>query len=301
MEIERASNASLINNPYKDIYLLLNSGMTFKILLAVLMIACLSTAFEIKAKPEAKPIFWQTATCQVTDCNICPTPDDGTCSQCNDGFYGFDTKTCESCKTGADAKIVNCALCTYDAATPLLTCDKCDDGYFSYTNTQCEGCSTSTFTNIPNCAICTYDAANPLLTCSKCDFTFYLDETNACQNCLTSPSAIAGCADCSYDIPTTKVTCNNCDAGFYSIGSTQCESCSASTVSNIPNCVQCGYDAAATPILQCSQCDVGFYLSANGTLCNPCTDISGGCIECTSADNNGTNKSCTKCLDQYIK
>lgn len=275
--------------------------MNSKILLAVLMIACLSTAFEIKANPTAKPTFWQTVGCTAPDCNTCPTPDDGTCTLCNDGFYLFNPTTCEDCKTGADGKIDNCALCTYDvAATPPLKCNQCDDGFFSYTNIQCEGCSTSAITNIPNCALCTYDAVTLALTCSKCDFTFYLDQANACQSCATGPNVVANCKDCSFDLPTTTVTCNNCDAGFYAIGNTKCESCSASTVENIPNCVQCAYDAAATPILQCSQCAVGFYLSANGTLCNPCTDISNFCIECTADDNNGTNKGCTKCQDQYI-
>lgn len=232
--------------------------MTSKLLLTVLMIACLSTAFEIDTKPKAKPTFWRTAGCIVPDCNTCPTPDDGTCDQCNDGFYLFDTTTCENCKTGADGKIDNCAKCTYDAA------------------------------------------ATPALTCTMCDFTFYLDETNACQSCVTSPSAIADCKDCTYDIPTTTVTCKNCDAGFYANGNTKCESCSSSAFMKIDNCAQCAYDAAATPQLQCSQCAVGFYLASNGTQCNPCTDISNGCSECKADDNNGTNKACTRCLDQYL-
>lgn len=289
----------MINNPLKDIYLLLNSGMNSKILLVIIIIVCLSTAFEINGKPKVKFIFWQTVGCTAPDCNICPTPDDGTCDKCNDGFYLFNPTTCEDCKTGVDGNISNCALCTYNATvTPALICNTCDNGFFGFTDTQCDACSSNTVRNISNCSLCTYDTINSTLTCDQCDFTYYLDQTNACQSCVTSPQAIAGCADCSYNISTTTVTCNNCDAGFYATNTTQCESCSASAFLQIANCITCTYDAATTT-LQCSGCASGFYLSNNGTKCDPCTNIP-GCALCTVVDNNGTNLTCTQCQDQYI-
>ncbi len=74
-------NDSLINNPYKDIYLLLNSGMNSNILLALLMIACLATAYDTNRNSKTGFLRrGQTAGCTVPDCKTCPTPDDGTCT-----------------------------------------------------------------------------------------------------------------------------------------------------------------------------------------------------------------------------
>jgi len=253
--------------------LLFNSEMSFKVVLCMLLLACLLSAFQIGEKAIFSQTLRQNASCTVTDCKLCPV-DNATCTECESTFYLLNN-ACPQCS----GTINNCDNCSNaDSSIDSPVCDACQANYLPTNNrTKCELCSTV----ISNCTTCNVNS-----TCDVCNGDSYRDAFGA--SCPLCSSSIADCASCTADDSGANVVCKGCSSLY--LKNNACVDCSTF----VQNCANCDF-ATQT----CTLCATGYYLANNGTECKPCNGTIPNCATCTPSAPNA-DPTCKSCNDQYL-
>lgn len=136
-----------------------------------------------------------------------------------------------------------CVACLPNCLSCLdgTTCYECMPQYY-LENSTCVKCSFG-------CSICSSSSV-----CSTCNNGLYLTSSGSCSPCGT------GVATC------TIATIQTCQDNYFFLSSI-CAGC-------LTHCQSC------SDFVTCSNCESGYYLSADTTVCLPCPT---NCLICTSA------------------
>lgn len=188
---------------------------------------------------------------------------------CLSAYYLELNDTCKPCQLG-------CLACSYNGSNPIcsscdsslsriigagnLSCD-CQAGYYQDANITCSVCPIG-------CISCTFNGATPI--CASC---------NSVLN-RTMGSGNISCPCLSAYYQGLNDTCKPCTVG--------CLVCSFNGTNSL--CISCDGSmnrVIGTANLSCD-CQIGFYLNANGT-CSACPT---GCLSCSF---NGTTPICASC------
>jgi hypothetical protein len=179
-------------------------------------------------------------------------PDDKNCRQCNTGITpavcnncqnSFFDKSTGNCEVNVGTAVDNCI--EYKKLDDKVVCKTCAEGFYPKNNV-CNKCA------VVGCAICD---ENDCLACSngvlikdqKCDSKDVCpDNCDKCSN-VFGPA----CIECKSDFTFSK-------------DSLKC-------IKNIGNCIEVATDKDT----KCSKCNLGFYISADGT-CKEQSNNNGG-------------------------
>ncbi|KAL4434841.1 hypothetical protein ABPG77_005368 [Micractinium sp. CCAP 211/92] len=246
-----------------------------------------------KCVPCASPFCWQ---CQA---------DYRKCTQCVERFYSFVSGEyhfyltpqgqCKRCVTKGCSDTGTC--------NPDGSCRTCDEG-LGKVGKQCLKC------RVPNCVTCDGNLAK----CTNCyginGGDYYLTPSGQCKMCNADTCNVY--VDGSACRPDG--TCKECDRDYVRRG-TKCVP--------KPKCVSKGCISCLADPKTCTECDGGYYLTAQKTClpckgscgrCNPrnpaqCTDcflgyglvnVTKTCVKCPAnkncADCNGTGRTCSSCF-----
>lgn len=191
-----------------------------------------------------------TTTACSTDCNVCGS-----------------TTTCTTCAATFNKVGQNCVCSPFFLANILPR--------------QCLNCSDI----VPGCDVC--QTPGSTTNCAACISNYYPSGGYPTSQCFVCPVTCSSC--------TSATVCTGCYSPFVLVGSECLCTAPAYLNSAVDNCVACGVAiincqtcVTALPT-NCSACDVGFSLSADGLLCYACD------LNCASCDASG----CLSCNNGY--
>lgn len=244
--------------------------------------------------------------CNTTYCRECKegfgyNSSNGTCSECNKGYFSADRDN-KACKP--------CGQNQYQDSTKATGCNACQAN--SSTNgavgvTSIAGCK---------CNAGYYRSGNVCYQCSAGHFCPGDEQQHNCPTNATSPAGSSSINNCYcpanyYGTPSSGGNCNSCPSGSsspaYSTSINQC-ACAAGYYLSAYGCTQCPSgstsNSGATSINQC-YCLAGYYRNASGN-CQIC-DVGHFCpgneqIEGCSAGQfaSGGASSCGTCNCGYF-
>lgn len=213
---------------------------------------------------------------------------DATCVTCNNTATGclscdgvnhhrvLSVNTCV-CGTGFYETAVNSPTVCLACSATCLTC--------SLTSANCTSCDTVVSHRQLNVSASTCDCVNGYFdtivngsnTCLICSST--------CLTCTTSASICLSCDTINQHRSLNSNTCM-CNTGFYETSvntpsiclacNSNCLTCSIAAT-NCTSCQTASHFTLNTTTNTCV-CQTGFYLSANSSVCLPCTQL--GCLAC---------------------
>ena len=155
------------------------------------------------------------------------------------------------------------------------TCTKCaTTSPFILFDNQCQLCEKW----VTDCEQC--DASGTTVTCKRCRPTYFLEDSS----CKLCSERVSHCRICDNDgmvwglVPVGEleaVQCQECDREYY-VDSGNCKICSEL----IPNCLTC--DDTTKPI--CTNCEEGYVVSVNETMCEKCDSYMAECATCARVE-----------------